>query len=115
MSDNFNALAYLGQHKNVSNGVLKQTACMGEFQRLTVADLVSIKKILPKLEQEAELTDEELIDVAIEIVSNEGYALWVRDTISDMAIKKGDTTKRDKWSFKTKTIEVKDSDANNSE
>ena len=103
MSENkgfYQQATYLGQHFRISRGILKRTACMAEEERLLIADLEAIKKVFPYMDGDKlnSLTMPQLIDkILMPFIEGEGFAKWQRDVVTDMAIKKGDTTKGAKW------------------
>lgn len=101
MSDSkgfYQASTFLGQHFKISQGILKRTACMALEERVLIADLEAMKKVLPWLDKLETLDLSKLIDkVVMPFIENEGYAKWMRDVVTDMAIKKGDTRTREKW------------------
>jgi len=67
---------------------------MGIEERLMLADMEAIKKVYPLLDDVGNMDIPELIDKIIKpFIENEGFAKWQRDVVTDMAIKKGDTTK----------------------
>ena len=81
---------------------------MGEEERLLIADLEAVKKVWPILDTLNTLDLPQLIDKAImPFLKNEGHAKWQRDVVTDMAIKKGDTTKGTSWKHKDKDDEIK--------
>lgn len=101
----YQAASYLGQHPNISKGLLKKTSCMGQEQREEIAVLDAIKKVYPLLDSEDALDKLdmlELIDKAImPFLENLGFADWQRDVVTDMAIRKGDTRKKSGWKRET--------------
>lgn len=96
----FQAASFLGQHGTISQGILRKTACMGAEQREQIALLEAIKAVWPRIES-GELdtaTIPELIDKAIlPFLENLGFAAWQRDVVTDMAIKKGESTDTEVW------------------
>jgi len=103
LSDNkgfYQAASYLGQHKNISRGILKKTSCMGQEEREEIAILEAVKKVWPLIESGEidTMSIPDLIDKALmPFIENRGFALWQRDVVTDMAIRKGDTTLREQW------------------
>lgn len=96
----YSSATYLGQHRRISQGILKKTACMGQEERQDIAMLEGIKKVWPVLEDPTleDLSVSDLIDKTIlPFIEGLGYANWLRDVVTDMAIKKGDTRKRSSW------------------
>jgi hypothetical protein len=116
MSDNgkgfYQAASYLGQHFNISKGILKETACMAIEERTLIADIESILTVMPHIENIENLSLEDILKkIVLPIVKNEGLAKWQRDVVTDMAMKKGDTTKKDSWKHGKQTD--KDSEIDN--
>jgi hypothetical protein len=94
----YSAASYLGQDHRISNGILKETACMAIEERVLIADLEAIKKIFPLLDQIGDMDMKTLIDkIILPLIKNEGYAKWQRDVVTDMAIKKGESMPSDGW------------------
>jgi hypothetical protein len=94
----YQAATYLGQHFKISKGILKDTACMAQEERLLIAELKAIDKIYPLLASIGDMNIPQLIkEIMLPIIENEGYANWQRDVVTDMAIKKGDPRRKDKW------------------
>lgn len=94
----YQAATYLGQNSRISRGILKETACMAQDERVLIADLEAVKKVWPFLEQIEDMPLDILIDkIILPFIENEGYANWQRDVVTDMAMKKGDMTKSGMW------------------
>lgn len=96
----YQAASYLGQHKNISRGILKKTSCMGQEQREQIAMIEAVKKVYPLIESgELDLLEvPDLINKALlPFLENLGFANWQRDVVTDMAIRKGDTTLKEEW------------------
>jgi hypothetical protein len=96
----YQAASYLGQHKNISRGILKKTACMGKEQRELIGNLEAIKKVWPLIESGEidNMTVPEMLDkIVMPFIENQGFALWERDVVTDMAIRKGDTSLKEQW------------------
>jgi hypothetical protein len=107
----YQAATFLGQNKEISKGILKKTACMSIEERVLIADLEWIISIYPKLDCLEDMDVPELIKSVIEpVIANEGFAKWQRDVVTDMAIKKGDPTRKDFFAKRGKNATEGDSE-----
>lgn len=89
--DFYSHATLLGQDHRISTGILKETACMDVESRVLIADLLAVKDIYKIIDKIPDMDIPELIDkVLLKLLKNEGYAKWLRDVVTDMAIKKGE-------------------------
>lgn len=90
-------IAYLGQYMKELVPFLFETSCMGDEEREVLAILSYIGDIT-KMEDLEKLTEEEIMDKMIKpLFQKLGFAHWRRDTVTDMAIRKGLEMVGDSW------------------
>lgn len=96
----YEASRYLGQYMPGKVPFLGEIACMGANRKVQIAVLKWVLELIPLLKEKGpeDLGEEEIIDtVLIPLLKKLGYAEWVTDTVTDMAIKKGIKTKTETW------------------
>lgn len=86
---------------------LNASACMSKNRRFQLA-VITWSKTLP--ENLDKLSEEEIIDkVVIPLIQFSGWAEWERDTVTDMAIKKGLITEGEIWEHEKDSSELPES------
>lgn len=79
----FDVARYLGKDVGGEVAFLKNTACMDPAIRALIADLEFVKELFPSLKP--------ILDKYVtSYLEKKGFALWVRDVITDMALKMGE-------------------------
>lgn len=91
----YEATRYLGQYMGKDLPFLKDSSCMGLDRRRQLAILKWAQEIPEDLDN---LSEKEIFDkVLIPLIEKLGLAEWPRDTVTDMAIRKGLITEGDIW------------------
>ena len=85
----YEATKYLGmiasrKDKEEGTGLLQETACMDEKSRLLIANLEFVRDDILDPNKNKETI--KMINLVIKYFTKRGHALWIRDTVTDMAL-----------------------------
>jgi hypothetical protein len=98
----YEATKYLGQFIGEKVPFLKETSCMSPNIREIMASIDFALEFWTK-ENDTEMI--EILKIAKSFLEKLGYARWERDTVTDMALKKGSPTEKEDWENDTTDIQ----------
>ena len=99
LSTFYDATKYLGQYIGQNIEFLRETSCMGPGEREDLALLEWLKTVI-----DDKKTVDFLDEIIIPLIKKMGYAHWIRDTVTDMALRKADYTEEETFEPRDATV-----------